>query len=492
MPSGKWDFRNGIWIKDTVMPLQDRVWDNARTNLYRFQCFNALSFSILIGAPVVLLTTWLGGGSRAVGWITSIMPFMAILQIPSTYYIGRLGYRRAMLAGWSARTMIIIPFVLIPFMKDVWPPERLIFLLCLSLFGWSLLRGLANAAWLPWIKALVPEEQRGRYFAGENVYIQMMCLVNFILAGIVLGHNPTRFRFSLLYAISLAAALVSLGYLKKVPTPQIPEGESPGKSVWSQLVEAVRHNDYMKFLVFCLFITIANSGFESFTVLYLKRDTTLDYRAILWLGAFSSAAMVLILNFSGRILDRFGSRPVLNLCMAATILYFAIWFGLTQSVLPAVMPLLIAMYFFYGLVRATLWIAISRLTLLSVPGGSGLVHLALYTTVTGLLGGAVPLAWGYGLDRIPHGILHPFSWFFLGGMAVNLVAFILLGRLREDNASSTKEMALALLLLPTRSLVNLMGYAPRSTQLSARPPAEDQDDKDSPDAAETRARKSAR
>jgi len=459
-----------------------------RSTLYSFQSFNALSYWIILGPPIVLLTLWLGGDSRAVGIVSSIMPFLTILQIPSTRYIARLGYRRAMLTGWTSRTMIILGLVFLPFFKGIWSPERLMLVLVFFIFSWSFLRGMANASWLPWLKELIPSGQRGRYFAWENIFIQVMSLIILFLSGLILGNKPTALRFSIIYFISFASGVVSLLFLGRIPSVEISGCDESRTSIFTSLKNAVRDISYRRFLLFIFIFTLSNAGFDSFTVLFLKRETALADRMILWLGAASSASMIGSLVFAGGLIDRWGSRPIMKICLIQTIVYLTVWVLLSERALNPVILLMVFLFIFYGMVKATIWIATWRLTFISVPHTNSLMALAIFNTGMGILGGISPLVWGYLLNKIPHVWLSPFGYYFLSLILLTLAAFMALSRVREAKAEQTRDVAIALLTLPVRSIVQLIGFFPRGRRFTQDYGI--QDEPPEPE-ADTRAQKSA-
>jgi len=443
-------------MKDSDFPGQ--------SSLYLFQSFNALSFSIVLGSPIVLLTTWLGGGSEAVGIVTAIMPFLTIMQIPSTIYIPKWGYRKVMLAGWTTRTLMLLGIVILPFFREVLSSFWLIGILVFCLFSWSFLRGMTNASWLPWIRALVPEEKRGRYFAAEQRYIQLMTLIILFLSGIILGRQPNAWRFSLIYMISFAFGLVSIRFLSRIPSPPVPKEEHIKDSLIKSIGAVLKHNNYRRFLYFALIWTIANAGFDAFTVLFLKREAGLADRSILWLGAVGSAGMIFVLFFAGGFSDKWGSRPVMKICLSGTILCQAVFVLLAQGVFSVSPGILVPLFLVFGCVRATVWIANWRLSLISVPRSASLVALALYSTSSGILGGATPLVWGFILDRMPGRFLNPFGYYFLFAVILNFIAFLILMRVKEDKAEHTLNVALALFQQPMRSILQLMGYSPKTEE----------------------------
>lgn len=431
-----------------------------KRQLLLFQSFNALSYWIILGTPIVLLTLWLGGGSRAVGIVSSVMPFLAILQIPSTRYITRLGYRRAMLAGWTSRTLMILGFVALPFFKDVWSANHLVLALVGILFTWSLLRGLANVSWFPWLRGLVPEQCRGRYFAAENIYVQLMSLIIFSLSGMIIGKEPNAIRFAIIYFVSFSAGMVSLYFLGRIPNVEIPPHEEAWGSILPAVKNVFRDKNFRRFLIFIIVWTLSSSGFDSFVVLFLKRESALPERMILWLGAISSGAMIAALLGAGKFLDRWGSKPVMKICISAILIYLCFWLMLAEGVFKPHLWLMICLFVYNGMVKATIWTATWRLLFMSVPHKNSLMSLAIFNTGVGIFGGATPLLWGFMIPKFPTDYFHPFGYYFMANMLLTLLAFVMLQKVKEKKAGRTRDVAIALLTLPMRSAMQLLSMLP--------------------------------
>src|SRR6187551_1014129 len=74
---------------------------------FAFAIFNALSFQIVLGSPMVLYAKSLEASATVLGIITGMMPLLVIFQIPAANYIDRVGYKRFVYAGWGTRVSII-------------------------------------------------------------------------------------------------------------------------------------------------------------------------------------------------------------------------------------------------------------------------------------------------------------------------------------------------------------------------------------------------
>src|SRR5258708_24174220 len=132
-------------------------------NAFLFALFNALSFQIVLGSPMVLYAKSLDASATVLGIITGMMPLLVIFQIPAANYIDRVGYKRFVYAGWGARVSVIFVMALVPITAGLLNPTTRLAFMLLLLFAFNLSRGLSSSAWLPWLSSLVPPRIRGQY-----------------------------------------------------------------------------------------------------------------------------------------------------------------------------------------------------------------------------------------------------------------------------------------------------------------------------------------
>ena len=152
---------------------------------WRFSVFNALSFQIVLGSPMVLYAKTLNANATVLGIIAGMMPLMVDLPDTRAQYINRIGYKRFVLAGWGTRTLFTFGMALVPLATGFLDITTRLVLLLALLFGFNLVRGISSCAWLPWITHLVPENHRGRYVSGDTAMAN-------------LGSFPDRGRFRFL------------------------------------------------------------------------------------------------------------------------------------------------------------------------------------------------------------------------------------------------------------------------------------------------------
>src|SRR2546426_6073173 len=108
------------------------------TNAFIFATFNALSFQIVLGSPMVLYSKSLDASATVLGIIAGMMPLLVIFQIPAAAHIARVGYKRFVYAGWGTRVMFIFGMALVPLSGGFLGYVTQLALILSLLFGFNL------------------------------------------------------------------------------------------------------------------------------------------------------------------------------------------------------------------------------------------------------------------------------------------------------------------------------------------------------------------
>ena len=127
-----------------------------------FGFFNALSWQIGIGTPMVLFAEQLGATPFQVGLAYSFVFLLTPVQTISTTLLPRFGFKALMLGGWRIRSLFLaVPAVLAGIAQtgeQPWMARVLIW----SIFFFCLFRSIGSASGLSWFYAILPEKLRGR------------------------------------------------------------------------------------------------------------------------------------------------------------------------------------------------------------------------------------------------------------------------------------------------------------------------------------------
>src|SRR5258708_1349618 len=165
-------------------------------NANQFSLYNQLNFQITLGAPMILYAKSLGAGATTIGIVAALAPLLTVLQLPTAYFIPKVGYKRFVLLGWLSRTIIGFSLALLPLLTALDPATKTrLMLMCL--FTFNVLRGISTGAWLPWLSSLIPETSRGAFLRLAQTFMQIGASTPMPLSTLVLlrAAHPGHFSF---------------------------------------------------------------------------------------------------------------------------------------------------------------------------------------------------------------------------------------------------------------------------------------------------------
>jgi MFS family permease len=422
------------------------------SHAFSFAAFNALSFQIVLGSPMVLYAKNLDATATVLGIISGMMPLLVIFQIPAANYIDRVGYKKFVYAGWGIRVMVIFIIALVPLSVSFLNSTTRLALVLMLLFGFNLSRGISSCAWLPWITALVPAEIRGRYLAREAGWVNFSSFVTLIFAALCLGKKPAPWQFSLTFFFSAIMGAISLSFLKRIPDAQTPD-EAKYLRMPVPYREMTRFVPFRKLLWEVLAWSVAYGGMNTFTVAFLKAGTQMAEREILLVSSVAFLGGLGSLWFLGSRMDRVGSRPVLTFSFGTWLLILAGWTFLAAGVFAPRPPLILALQFLMGLSAALVNMANTRLAMAIIPPMGRSHFFAIYSVVLNVTLGLSPIFWGLLIDALSWLRVdwNGFEWnrysLFFAAVGLAFVVALALGRRLEEPAAVSMEQLLKELLI---------------------------------------------
>lgn len=424
---------------------------------FLFATFNALSFQIVLGSPMVLYAKTLGASATVLGIITGMMPLLVIFQIPAANYIGRVGYKRFVYAGWGTRVMFIFAISLVPVLTFLRSDTKLALILFL-LFIFNLSRGISSCAWLPWIASLVPASIRGKYLAADQAFIGVASCLAFVISAFCLGDNPRSVQFGLIFFISAINGAISLQFLKRIPDVPLPEEVRTSRQPvpWMAMM---KYPPFRRLLIMNLGWSAAYGGMSAFTIAYLKAQTSMSEGTILLVSSVFFLGGTFSLWF-GRRLDRVGSKPVMLFASILALAILALWVLLAGRVLSPDPRLILLLQFSLGLGAAVFNMSNVRLTMIVTPEMGRNHFFALYSVVANLSLGLSPVLWGIiidlfrDFDRTWQGFsLNRFSIFFLGASVMFLITGWLKLKLEEPAATNIESLVREMFISSPQRLI---------------------------------------
>src|SRR5258708_20528373 len=124
-------------------------------NANQFSVYNQLNFQITLGAPMILYAKSLGAGSTTIGIVAALAPLLTVLQLPTAYFIPKVGFKRFVLLGWVSRTFIVFSLALLPLVTALDAATKTSLML-LCPFSFNVLGVISTRPCIPSLHSLTP------------------------------------------------------------------------------------------------------------------------------------------------------------------------------------------------------------------------------------------------------------------------------------------------------------------------------------------------
>ena len=417
-----------------------RQYPRGTFNAHWFSLFNAVSFQIILGPPIIVFAKSIGASSTVLGILVSFTPLMTVFQLPAAQFLGRYGYKQFVLMGWGLRTIFIFIVMAVPLLAFLDNTSKLALVLA-ALFFFNLLRGISSAAWMPWIATLIPEESRGIYLSRDQIFMQTGSRLALVTSSLVMTGKVAPWEYSLVFLLSAAGATLSLFFIRRIPDVAAPESvrKSSEPGPWKAILA---FPPFRKLLVFNVLFMAVIGSLGVFTIEYLREFPKFDVSLVLSLSSISFIGALVSLPFIGRLVDDIGSKPVLACALALFCVVIAGWFLIAAGFLPCSMWTVGVLNFLSGVAGANFNLANGRIVMATMPELGRNHFFALFTVITSLGLGAAPVIWGVSLDFVGTyeavtGALHwrRHSIYFAALFVLNLLAISLIRRLHEGHGA---------------------------------------------------------
>lgn len=390
--------------------LQLEALDAGPRRFLAFILLNVLSWQCLIGPVLVLHARALGVDRGSVGVLYSLLFFAGVLGVLTKGLAERYGSKRLLMAGWTARNLLVLPVVLTPLVMLKWGAGPAAVLLFVTSGLFSMTRALAGIAWLSWLHEIVPPAQLGRFFAAETVVTRLLAVAFGVFAFFVLGRNPPLWRFAAVAGLGVSFGLLSIRVLRRVPGGGPAAGG--GEVAWSGFREVLRDRMFMGFLGCVAWFSFVYVGQGLLVVLLLRDELSLGPGLILLLTTCGNVLAVSTSTRWRRIADRHGSAKVMATAGLLVVLCLIVIGCLPGGRAPLV--LVAAVCALLPVAESGNYVAASRGYMLrmrpemrhatnavwgagtALPGGISAVMMGFWLR-SGLTGHYVIAAWGYAL-----------------------------------------------------------------------------------------------
>jgi MFS family permease len=307
------------------------------------------------------------------------------------------------------------------------------------LIAWFLLSScfaaVAGVSWNAWIEEWVPGRLRGKYFGRRNGILQISTLTFLLVAGWALARwNYAIPAFQLIIGGASFLRVFSLRWQWRSPTRARTRATETALSFGGQLRVVLASRSFLLFVGFGAVWSFAANCFGPFYAVFMFDQAGLSAFYVGLLSTLSQLGGVLSLPAWGRLLDRYGNKPVMTVSLILWQVQNFLWCFVT----PENRGLLYAMWLWAGITSAGFVLGQFTILLRLIPVEAKNLALGLNLAVTSLFAAIAPVLGGWILTRTlgPRSdALAVYHWCFLLQPVLALAGCVLLLRVHEPQAS---------------------------------------------------------
>ncbi len=396
------------------------------------------SLITVTGAIFTGFALWMGLEAADIALIASIAALAGLIQPFSFLIAGRMRNQKAFVIRFGLIEITLTTgVVFVPLLVGE-PGPRFILAAIATLSG-VLMGNLVSPHFNSWFSTILPEGSRARILSRRFVITNLAAMAVGYAAGRYIDFTHGRY---VAFAVSFAVAwLVGAGgylVLLAVPFPSVlkVEGEI---SFGRALVTPFKDAKFRRLLIFYCIWVFGILLAEPFYSVFMIRDLEVSYAAIGILNGITLAVGVVGYRLWGGVIERFGSKPVLQLLLIPRLVLPFVWTWLTPQNNGVLLPIIMVTN---GLVFSGLTVAVNTLLFGTIPERSDRsTYFAAWAVVPGLinaaataLGGLIArLLEGYHFDAGPIHLTNIKIIFLIS--SVLLVAPVIYVRIVDDTAA---------------------------------------------------------
>jgi MFS family permease len=370
-----------------------------------------LNYSIVDGALSAIMGSLAGGmfltgfalkvlkaQPQQIGVLAALPMFANLVQIFGSYIIEKTGKKKALctMAILLSRILWII-IILLPLTIFAPLADWRVWVLVVVIAGSSLFGSLGGIAWTAWMSDIVPGNKRGTFFGRRNMVASGCGMIVMLLGGKFITVWENRFTesdpfgFIILFVIGLAAGLISMFFLSRVPEKEAPKKDakkSPGLSIF---FKPLKDKNFLALIIFASFWMFSIQIAAPFYGVFMIDNLKINFIDITILGTFATFATLFMMKIWGPISDNLGNKPVIAVSGLVLVGVPFIW----VLALPGnyYLPLLIA-HILSGAFMAGASLSQFNIMIKLSPEEGRSVYFAIFAAITGITGAIAPVIGG--------------------------------------------------------------------------------------------------
>lgn len=272
---------------------------------------------------------YLRATSLQLGWLTAIPQLTgACMQLMSVWLDTYCGRKAIILfCAWCQAVVLGLMTIL-----ALWHGKNAITFLVLLVVTYHALTNLIQPQWRAWMGSIVPQRERGVYFASRTRLTMAVSLIIFIGGGGVLSltdnFDITWLGFAALFCVGCIGRIVSGRLLTAMhdpaPTPTLPEPDAFFATL-REVRLAMHDTTFRSYSLFVAGMQGAVAITAPFFAVYMLNDLEFTYLEYSLNNIASIGTQFLTLSMWGRFSDKHGNRIMMLGCSVAIPILPLLW-----------------------------------------------------------------------------------------------------------------------------------------------------------------------
>jgi MFS family permease len=314
-----------------------------------------------------------------------------VTQVFASYILENSGERkRILIVSGLIQRLLWILIGLIPFIIPL-EKKSLIVWSIIILFGISSAAGSAvGITFNSWMGDLVPLKIRGRFFSKRTMIYTITGAITTLSAGKFLDLVPGFKGYAILFLIIAILGSIDILFFIWVYDPPmvLPKKKIP---LTKLITEPLKNKNYMNFILFaCIWSFGVNIAGPFFNV-YMLEDLGMSYFMISLTTQFAAnISTILLIRYWGHIIDKYGNKPVMNICCALILTLPILWLFVTPQSYLLILPINL----FSGILWSGYELVTINLSIWLAPEKNRSIYIASYTLFVSVFGIALAYVCG--------------------------------------------------------------------------------------------------
>jgi MFS family permease len=428
------------------------------TAIIAWGIFGSAWASMVSGAPFVSFARNKLGASTFMFGLLSSLPFLAVLaQLPGSYWVERTRRRRLLfLVSGTLSRLIWLAVAALPWVIPGHHPTARVGALLGLVFLGSSFGHAGTPAWFSWFADMVPEAIRARYLGKRAALATATGVVVSAVVTLLIDRSNSFTTFTTIFIIAALLGLVDVELFWTVREPAMAPHQGPPWRLRDVILGPLANRPFRGYLLYALceafMFGIAGPFFWLMSLEFLRIG---NFWSNLYISMVPMVFTAIALPAWGSVCDRFGSRPLVTLGTAVSIIWPVCWLLAAPGRYHIPLAISAAVG---GLFGAAIQVGDMNMLFALTPRGNRSAYVAVLALASSLGWATAPTLSGalaqalkslhFQVAGHAFGNLHLLMLISIGARLLHL--FLVIPRLPEKTPGSTRQLLRYLLLSPFR------------------------------------------